>query len=312
MASISMKLIEIFLIFTALYKKAALIFVLYGMAVVSFGYSFLAQASTELRFFTHDRKQLLFGDPKESALEFAILEKNRFRGKVGNFIHIVSLLKDRLSVDFGVDAMMIGTFHGEDDWETPLDSIDGKIGGYLEFRNGRFQTKASFEHLSAHLSDGKFKGSIPPLSQDEKALLSYDANENLYAIRLDENFSNYSREFLKFIVSYKVLNTQLYLGLSRTVHIPEPSELKSRYGSSYQAGFETTLKLFHFPLPFFISSDFQWKHEHNYLLEQNHLLGLDFKGFRPFASYYEGFDQRGIYWNLKEQYLALGLSFPMY
>lgn len=283
--------------------RLALVFVLYGI----FAYPLLADASTELHFFTHDRKQLLFGDPKESALEFAILEKNRFRGKVGNFIHIVSLLKGRLSVDFGVDAMMVGTFHGEDDWETPLDSIDGKIGGYLEFRNGRFQTKASFEHLSAHLSDGKFRGSISPLPP-----LSYDANENLYAIRLDENFSGYSREFLKFIVSYQLLNTQLYLGLSRTVHIPEPSELKSRYGPSYQAGFETTLKLSQYLPPFFISSDFQWKHEYNYLLEQNHHWGLNIKGFRPFVNYYEGFDQRGIYWNLKEQYLALGLSFPMY
>ncbi len=209
--------------------------------------------------------------------------------------------------------MMIGAFHGEDDWETPLDSIDGRIGGYLEFSDRRFQTKASFEHISAHLSDGKFRGNIShSISSDEKARFGYDANENLYVIQLAQNFSSYSREFIKFILSYKVFNTKLYLGLSRTIHIPEPSQLKSRHGPSYQAGFETTLKLFHFLPPFFISSDFQWKHEYSYLLEQHYLLGFDFKGFRPFASYYDGFDQRGIYWNLKDQYLALGLSFPMY
>jgi hypothetical protein len=283
------------------------------MAVFSFAYPLSADVRSELRFFTHDRKQLLFGDPKEAALEFAILEKNRFRGKVGNFIHIVSLLKGPSSVDFGVDAMMIGAFHGEDDWETPLDSIDGRIGGYLEFsydkRWRHFQTKASLEHVSAHLSDGKFRGSIP---DDEKVRFGYDTYENLYAIELAQNFSGYSREFIKFILSYKVFNTKLYLGLSRTIHISEPSQLKSRYGPSYQAGFETTFKLLQYLPSFFISSDLQWKHEYNHLLEQNHLVGFDLKGFRPFANYYDGFDQRGIYWNLKDQHLALGLSFPMY
>lgn len=238
-----------------------------------------------------------------------MIEKNRFHGKIGNFIHLFSLEKEPTSVDAGIEAMMFGTFHGNGDWETPLDTIDGRIGGYLEFRHRRFQIKASFEHISAHLSDGRFRGSIP---DDEKIRYTSDTDENLYVIELDDHFSGYSREFLKFLFSYEILNTTFYAGFLRTVHIPEPFQLRKRLGTSYQSGFETSLRVFHSPISLFLSSDFQWKKEHNLLLEKNVHLGFDLKGFRFFANYYDGFDPRGIYWDLKDQHVALGFSLPMF
>lgn len=284
--------------------------------------SSLVHASADLRFFTHHRKQLFYSDPKEAALEFSMIEKNRFHGKIGNFIHLLSLEKEPIpafagmtssagmtSFDAGIEAMMFGTFHGDGDWETPLDTIDGRIGGYLELRHRRFQMKASFEHISAHLSDGRFRGSV---RDEEKIRYTSDTDENLYVIELDDHFSGYSREFLRFLLSYEILNTRFYAGFLRSVHIPEPFQLRKRLGTSYQSGFETSLRLFHFPFALFLSSDFQWKKEHSPFLEKNVHLGFDLKGFRFFTNYYDGFDQRGIYWDKRNRYIALGLSFPMF
>lgn len=243
-----------------------------------------------MSYLTHSRNIHLEADPYEIGMELEFINPQKIHGKVGNFINFVTFSNEKENLRIGTEALLAIHFHGDQKWETPLDSIDGRIAFYGDFEHAPFSLKVSLEHISSHLADGTFGGSK-----------GFD--------KILNHLEGYSREFLRCIFSYHTSLFTWYGGSSSIIHIAEPFELRNKYYTAFQLGQKIHFRIL--DIPFYMASDFQSKGELHYFVNMNHRIGLDHR-LKIFMNFYKGFDTRGSYWKTKIQQLGFGISLPVF
>jgi hypothetical protein len=225
------------------------------------------------------------------------LGKNRLRLDIGNSIDLLqyTIIKDSSSFSMGTDFFTYTLLRGERDFHFPVDASDYFFGVNFNCKSstafGLMSSRLRISHISAHFVDGHY--------------------DNTKGEWKDSRYPNvYSREFIDVVIACEPapLDDALrgYIGATYLFHV-DPStvapfmayaglELHSKMykSTSFYAGYQTTVMK--------ISE---------VALRQNIQLGAKFgewngRGLNLFASYFSGFSIHGEYFDIKENYLALG------
>ena len=265
-------------------------------------------AMDQIGYFNQTRLTHAYSDPFEVSLSVVLQDRKNIRTKVGNFINLIHINKGERVFNFGIDALFIAHFHGKRDWSTPLDTVDGRIGFFGDYKLDRWSVKLSLEHISAHLADGVYGG-----FSEEKA------KDKQFMDHLTSLLAGYSREFAKLMVSYAFSFARFYAGISQVLRIATPDHLKGQRFTNFQGGQEISMRVQPLPFSIFYASDFQFVDEFDYGLNQSHHVGLSFMRhslfkdtFKVYLHYFNGHDIRGVYWGKRDRFLGLGLSMPLF
>lgn len=234
-----------------------------------------------------------FLEPKAGFQYLFELEKVRI--DIGTSHDIIHWINEDESYSFGADFFTYTRARSENNFKFPVETVD-----YLFGVNGSYKSKSDlgewgarlrFSHISAHLVDGY-----------------YDAESESW-LNGREPFV-YSREFFELIAYYKIFDIRVYGGVSYNIHIV-PDEIKK---GIFQAGFDyyVTKIQTSFFTPF-IAYDFKLTGIDEYSGNNIVSVGIKFgqpesRGFSILASYFSGKSVHGEFYDLNENYAAIGIN----
>lgn len=234
-----------------------------------------------------------FLEPKAGFQYLFDLEKVRI--DIGTSHDIIHWKAEDESFSLGADFFTYTRARSENNFKFPVETVDYLFGvnGSYKIKNddSEWGARLRFSHISAHLVDG------------------YYDSESQSWLEGGEPFV-YSREFFELIAYYKIYNIRVYGGVTYNIHIV-PDEIKKgmiQIGFDYYANQIQTS----FFAPF-IAYDFKLTGIDEYSGNNIISAGIKFgqpesRGFSILASYFSGKSVHGEFYDLNENYAAIGIN----
>jgi len=225
--------------------------------------------------------------------------KNELSLNIGNSLDILHHNLDLNSTfSFGAELFTYTLLRSQSNFHFPVDAVDYLFGFTFGYKHKcdktEFGARLRFSHISAHFVDGH-----------------YDHGNDAW--RDGRNPKVYSREFFELVPFYKINNLRMYLGLTYIFSI-DPTNIGQ---DQYQLGFDyfaTNLVSEH--LTPYIAYDFRLVNIFGYSGNNNIEAGIkygysDGKGVSVYLKYFSGHNIHGEYFDLKEEYIAVGTNFDL-
>jgi len=223
--------------------------------------------------------------------------KNRLRLDIGNSIDLLQYRFARESelLAMGADFFTYTLLRGEQNFHFPVDASDYFFGINFNFRKhlseGILSSRLRVSHVSSHFVDGHYDNTVAAWKDGRPPVV-------------------YSREFLDGVAALEPSsmdgNARLYLGATYLFHV-DPKNLArlTAYGgieyhsevwknvNTYIAYQATVLKILETSV------------RHNVQLGEK-IGEWDGRGLNLYASYFSGYSIHGEYYNVKDNYFAVG------
>lgn len=227
------------------------------------------------------------------------LDKNQLRLDISTTRDIQQWNKDDITFSLGADLFTFTRLRSTDDFKFPVETIDylfGLNGGYKKKLNceNELGFRLRISHISAHLVDGQFDAASQQWREDRQPFV-------------------FSKEFIEFFPYFRFNSLRAYLGFTYIFHVI-PKEIKK---INLQLGFDyfATGIGNDFITPF-LAYDFKLVGISKYSGNNIFSAGVKFgkwnqKGFSLYYSYFSGKSIHGEYFNLNENYSALGFNLDL-
>ncbi len=234
-------------------------------------------------------------EPRNGIL--AEIGKNRLRLDIGNSIDLLQyrFAEDSSLLTMGTDFFTYTLLRGEKDFHFPVDASDYFFGINFNYKKtldaGIVSSRLRISHISSHFVDGHYDNTLQEWKDSRPPIV-------------------YSREFLDGVVALEPssLNNdaRIYIGATYLYHV-DPPDL-DRFMAD--AGLEYHTKI--------------WTHVYTYFAYQATVLKVletsvrhniqvgekigewEGRGLNLYASYFSGYSIHGQYYNVKDNYFALG------
>lgn len=263
--------------------------------------SLVLSAQSKVEYFPDDLNiQPFTANTIEPKLGFIFqVGKNELRLDIGNSIDVIKYQpNENETYTFGADLFTFTFLRGEKNFHFPVDAVDYLFGvnfGYKKvLENSEYGARLRLSHISAHFVDGHFDGTSNQWRDGRNPIV-------------------YSREFFELMPYYKINTIRFYAGITYLINVT-PSTIGK---DSYQAGFDYFYphKVFGSFTPF-AAYDFKLANTGELTGNNTLMLGIKFgkidgKGFSIFYQYYKGKNMHGEYYNLDEEYSAVGLNLDL-
>jgi hypothetical protein len=226
-------------------------------------------------------------------------DKNQLTLNVGTSLDIIHFRKCAKSYySFGAELFNYTRLRQEANFHFPVDAVDYLFGftfGYKKIKKqNEYGARLRVSHISAHFVDGHY-------SKTQKAW------------RDNREPRVYSREFFELIPFYKMNNLRLYFGVTYIFSI-DPTDIGK---DQYQFGFDYFAKnLANENITPYFAYDFRLINIYSYTGNNSVEAGIKYgyansKGVSVYLKYFSGYNIHGEYFNVKENYLALGFNFDL-
>jgi Protein of unknown function (DUF1207) len=234
-------------------------------------------------------------EPRDGML--AEIGKNRLRLDIGNSIDLLQyrFAHDSSVATMGADFFTYTLLRGEKNFHFPVDASDYFFGVNFNFKKslseGIFSSRLRISHISSHFVDGHYDNTVAAWKDGRPPIV-------------------YSREFLDGVVALEPSSmderARVYLGVTYLFHV-DPKNL-ARFMADGGLEYHTEV----------------WKNVNTYIAYQatvlkilttsvRHNIQLGEKigewkgrGLNLYASYFSGYSIHGEYYNVKDNYFALG------
>lgn len=235
-------------------------------------------------------------EPK-AGFEF-LLGKSEITLNVGTSRDFYKVTEENSSLSFGADFFTYSLLRSTGEFHFPVDAIDYLFGfnaGYkIKNCENEYGFRVRLSHISAHFVDGNF---------DYTA--RFWRNGRLPQV--------YSREFIELFPFFKYENLRLYTGFTYIFNVT-PDFLEKEI---YQFGFDYYLPEAGFGIfsPF-AAYDFKLSKVDKFTGNNSVVIGLKFgeyasKGFSIRFSYLSGKSIHGEYYDINENYSAIGFNIEL-
>ncbi len=227
------------------------------------------------------------------------LDKNQLRLDISTSRDILQWNKDKETFSVGADLFTFTRLRSTDDFKFPVEAIDylfGLNGGYKKKLDNcnEIGLRLRISHISAHLVDGQFDAQSQQWRQNRQPFV-------------------FSKEFIELFPYYRYNTLRAYVGFTYIFHVI-PKEIKKfnlQFGFDY---FATEIGN-DFLTPF-VAYDFKLVGISNYSGNNIISAGVKFgkwnqKGFSLYYSYFSGKSIHGEYFDLNENYSAVGFNFDL-
>ncbi|HCY77964.1 MAG TPA: DUF1207 domain-containing protein [Ignavibacteriales bacterium] len=227
------------------------------------------------------------------------MDNNKLRLDISTSRDIVKWYDDDETISIGADLFTFTRLRSTDDFKFPVETIDYLFGlnaGYKKQLSDENELGLRFRlsHISAHLVDGQ-----------------YDAENQEWRDGRDPFV--FSKEFIELFPYYRVNTFRGYVGLTYIFHII-PEEIKqfnAQVGFDYfitQFGGETMTP--------FVAYDFKLAGNETYVGNNIFSVGVKFgnwknKGLSLYYTYISGKSIHGEYYDVNENYSAVGFNFEL-
>jgi hypothetical protein len=234
-------------------------------------------------------------EPRDGIL--AEVGKNRLRLDIGNSTDLLQyrFAEDTSLLTMGADFFTYTLLRGEHNFHFPVDASDYFFGINFNYKKalstGIVSSRLRISHISSHFVDGHYDNNVGEWKDSRPPVV-------------------YSREFLDGVVALEPSslnnNARIYIGLTYLFHV-DPKNL-TRFIAD--AGLEYHTKV--------------WNNVYTYVAYQATVLKIvgtsvrhniqaggkigewEGRGLNLYASYFSGYSIHGEYFNLKDNYFALG------
>ncbi len=227
------------------------------------------------------------------------LDKNQLRLDISTSRDILHWYNDDETFSFGADLFTFTRLRSTDDFKFPVETIDylfGLNGGYKKKLNdcNELGVRLRISHISAHLVDGQFDAQSQQWRENRKPFV-------------------FSKEFVEIFPYYRFNTFRTYIGLTYIFHII-PKVIKK---FNMQLGFDyfATGIVNDFITPF-LAYDFKLlgisKYSGNNIISAGIKFGKwNQHGLSLYYSYFSGKSIHGEYFDLNENYSAIGFNFEL-
>lgn len=202
------------------------------------------------------------------------------------------------SYSFGGDIFTFTRLREAENFHFPVEAVDYYFGINASYKNEQlkpvsFGIRTRIAHISAHLVDGR-----------------YIEDENIWMDNRDPQV--YSREFIEFIPYLEYKKFRTYFGYTYMFHVI-PTYISK---SIFQLGFDYYYVGDVLPFIPFAAYDLKFSKITSYTSIHSVNLGVKFgnyngKGFSILYSYNKGLSVHGEYFDLKEDYSAIGFNIDL-
>lgn len=238
-----------------------------------------------------------FLEPKAGFL--ISLDKNQLRLDISTSRDILQWYNDDETFSFGADLFTFTRLRSTDDFKFPVETID-----YLFGLNGSYKKKLNdcnelgvrlrLSHISAHLVDGQFDAQSQQWRENRKPFV-------------------FSKEFVEIFPYYRFNTFRTYIGLTYIFHII-PKEIK-KFNMQLGVDYFATGMVNDFITPF-LAYDFKLlgisKYSGNNIISAGIKFGKwNQRGLSLYYSYFSGKSIHGEYFDLNENYSAIGFNFEL-
>ena len=234
-------------------------------------------------------------EPRDGMLAEA--GKNRLRLDIGNSIDLLQyrFAGDSSFLSMGTDFFTYTLLRGEQNFHFPVDASDYFFGINFNYKKslsaGILSSRLRISHISSHFVDGHYDNTVGAWKDSRPPIV-------------------YSREFLDGVLALEPLSlnndVRIYAGATYLFHV-DPKNLARFMGD---AGLEYHYKV--------------WSNMYTYIAYQATVLKIsgtsvrhniqagekigswDGRGLNLYASYFSGYSIHGEYYNVKDNYFALG------
>ncbi|MCE1188815.1 MAG: DUF1207 domain-containing protein [Ignavibacteria bacterium] len=224
---------------------------------------------------------------------------NNIRLDIGNSRDFIRYKTDTLTtISFGGDFFTYTKLRGEEDFHFPVEAVDYLFGvnaGYVKkCADYTYGMRFRFSHISAHFSDGHY--------------------DKIAGAWLDNRLPQvYSREFLEFMPFYEKSSFRAYGGFTWIYHVV-PSDVKKwmvHGGAEYSMPDAICAKV----SPF-VSFDLRTVAIDAVTLNNTVSAGIKIgsyngSGVRIHFTHFKGKNIHGEYYNLDEEYSAIGVNIDL-
>ena len=227
------------------------------------------------------------------------IDNDKLRLDISTSRDIVKWYDNDETISIGADLFTFTRLRSTDEFKFPVETIDYLFGfnaGYKKQLEGNRELGLRFRlsHISAHLVDGQ-----------------YDA-ENQEWREGREPFV-FSKEFIEFFPYYRFNTLRAYVGLTYIFHII-PEEIKQ---FNAQVGFDYFVTQFGTEnMTPFVAYDFKLAGNETYVGNNIFSAGIKFgkwnqRGLSLYYTYISGKSIHGEYFDVNENYSAIGLNFEL-
>ncbi len=206
-------------------------------------------------------------------------------------------------LQLGIDFFTYALTTNNDGFRLQVDAVDGFFGGHVTFATGNeseFTTRLRLLHVSAHFLDGHY---------DESTSSWKGGREPI----------PYTRDFGELIFAYKLdtLTSRIYGGFGyATLVRPEDIErFTFHFGAEFCRTFDATV--FEKPFSAFAAYNLTVSGVPEYQGTSNLEFGLKFgpmrgTGIKIYASYYNGYEVFGQYYDVRTENWGIGFAFDFW
>jgi hypothetical protein len=223
--------------------------------------------------------------------------ENKLDLDIGNSIDLVQYTTDSIAVSFGADFFTYTFLRGESNFHFPVDASDYLFGFninvFKDHPTGTVAARLRLSHISAHFVDGHYDGTNQ----------MWKDNENPHV---------YSREFLDFTLAVEPSllkrNLRAYVGAMYLFHVDPRglSRWSATVGGEYHNEVTGNINLYAaYQANYMNVIEASTRHDIQAGVKLGPWAG---RGVKFFASYFNGYNIHGEYFDQKEKYTGFGMN----
>jgi len=234
-------------------------------------------------------------EPRDGMLAEA--GKNRLRLDIGNSVDLLQyrFANDSSLLTMGSDFFTYTLLRGEQHFHFPVDASDYFFGVNFNYKKdldgGIFSSRLRISHISSHFVDGHYDNTVGAWKDSRPPVV-------------------YSREFLDGVAAFEPgsmnNNVRVYAGLTYLFHV-DPKNLArfiAEGGAEYHNSLWSSVNLYA-AYQATLLKVLETSVRHN--VQIGGKFGQwDGRGLNLYASYFSGYSIHGEYYNVKDNYFALG------
>ena len=227
------------------------------------------------------------------------LDSNKIRLDISTSRDIVKWFDDDETISIGADLFTFTRLRSTDNFKFPVETIDYLFGlnaGYKKQIEGNreFGMRFRLSHISAHLVDGQYNAENQEWREGREPFV-------------------FSKEFIEIFPYYRINTLRFYTGFTYIFHII-PEDIKT---FNLQVGFDYFVTNFgNDDLTPFIAYDFKLAGNEKYV--GNNIFSVGVKlgkwnkgGLSLYYTYISGKSVHGEYYDMNENYSAIGFNFEL-
>ena len=236
-------------------------------------------------------------EPRDGML--AEIGKNRLRLDIGNSIDLLQyqFANDSSILTMGSDFFTYTLLRGEQHFHFPVDASDYFFGVNFNYKKksdaGIFSSRLRISHISSHFVDGHYDNTVGAWKDSRPPVV-------------------YSREFLDVVTAFEPAsmndNVRVYAGLTYLFHV-DPKNLArfiAEGGAEYHYSLWSNVNVYA-AYQATVLKVVETSVRHN--VQIGWKIGQwEGRGLNLYASYFSGYSIHGEYYNVKDNYFALGFQ----